>query len=67
MRLCRTKLIFYLLFTSARRIYQTLLEVVTSIDNIINTLLNEPVHEKTNSLGSDQVQQKPGCTVTEDG
>ena len=27
----------------------------------------EPVHEKTNNLGSDQVQHKPGCTVTEDG
>ena len=23
--------------------------------------------EKTNNLGSDQVQLKPGCTVTEDG
>ena len=27
----------------------------------------EPVREKTNSLGSDQVRHKPGCTVTEDG
>ena len=25
------------------------------------------VHEKTNNLGSDQVQHKPDCTVTEDG
>ena len=25
------------------------------------------MHEKTNNLGSDQVQHKPGCTVTEDG
>ena len=30
-------------------------------------LLDEPVHEKTNNLGSDQVRHKPGCTVTEDG
>ena len=22
---------------------------------------NEPVHEKTNSMGSDQVRHKPGC------
>ena len=29
--------------------------------------INEPVREKTNNLGSDQVQHKPGCTVTEDG
>ena len=29
--------------------------------------LLEPVHEKTNNLGSDQVRHKPGCTVTEDG
>ena len=29
--------------------------------------LFEPVHEKTNNLGSDQVRLKPGCTVTEDG
>ena len=27
----------------------------------------EHVHEKTNNLGSDQVQLKSGCTVTEDG
>ena len=30
-------------------------------------MLNEPVREKTNNLGSDQVRHKPGCTVTEDG
>ena len=29
--------------------------------------LFEPVHEKTNNLGSDQVRHKPGCTFTEDG
>ena len=27
----------------------------------------EPVHEKTNNWGSDQVLHKPGCTVTEAG
>ena len=27
----------------------------------------EPMREKTNNLGSDQVRHKPGCTVTEDG
>ena len=27
----------------------------------------EPVREKTNSLGSDQVRHKLGCTVTENG
>ena len=27
---------------------------------------NEPVHEKTNNLGSEQVQHKPACTVTEE-
>ena len=27
----------------------------------------EPVREKINNLGSDQVRYKPGCTVTEDG
>ena len=32
------------------------------------TLLKiEPVHEKTNNLGSDQVRHKSGCTVTEAG
>ena len=30
-------------------------------------LLYEPVREKTNNLGSDQVRHKPGCTVAEDG
>ena len=28
---------------------------------------NEPPNEKTNNLGFDQVRQKPGCTVTDDG
>ena len=27
----------------------------------------EPVREKTNNLGSDQVQHKPGSPVAEDG
>ena len=27
----------------------------------------EPRHEKTNVLVSDLVQQKPGCSATEDG
>ena len=26
----------------------------------------EPVHEKTNNLGSNQVPHKPGCTVTQE-
>ena len=30
-------------------------------------LTYEPVPEKTNNLGSDQVQHKLACTVTEDG
>ena len=29
--------------------------------------INEPRHEKTNVLVSDQVRHKPGCTATEDG
>ena len=33
-------------------------------NNVI--LIYEPVRGKTN-LGSDQVQHKPGCIVTEDG
>ena len=43
------------------------------LDSVFNTLTaggairNEPVHEKTNDLGSDQVRHKRGCTVTEDG
>ena len=32
-----------------------------------SVIKNEPVSEKTNNLGSYQVQHKPGCTVTEDG
>ena len=27
----------------------------------------DPVREKTNNLGFDQVRHKPGCTSTEDG
>ena len=33
----------------------------------IRGTLYEPVLEKTNNLGSDQVWHKPACTVTEDG
>ena len=29
-------------------------------------ILYEPVHEKTNNLGSDQVRHKPGSAITED-
>ena len=29
--------------------------------------VNEPHHEKTNIVVSDQVRHKPGCTATEDG
>ena len=29
--------------------------------------INEPRHEKTNVLVSDQVRHKPGCTATENG
>ena len=32
----------------------------------IHIVAFEPVREKTNNLGSDQVRYKPGCTVTED-
>ena len=34
---------------------------------IIFAMSYEPVREKTNYFGSDQVRHKPGCTVTEDG
>ena len=33
----------------------------------VGLLIIEPVREKTNNLGYDQVRHKPGCTVTEDG
>ena len=48
-------------------------DVTLKCVNILNLrsgnfrLMYEPVCEKTNNLGSDQVQHKPGCTVTEDG
>ena len=32
-----------------------------------SSILYEPVHGKTNILGSDQVRNKQACTVTEDG
>ena len=43
-------------------------QVLTSYTNLyLYWLLCEPVHEKTNNMGSDQVRHKPACTVTEDG
>ena len=30
----------------------------------LKDILNEPVHDKTNNLGSDQVRHKSGCTIT---
>ena len=43
------------------------METAASWVNLDNMFVNEPVREKTNNLGSDQVRHKPGCTVTEDG
>ena len=34
---------------------------------IWETVIFEPVREKTNILGSDQARHKPACTVTEAG
>ena len=42
------------------------LQTVPSIRSV-NTSCCEPVREKTNNLGFDQVQHKPDCTVTETG
>ena len=38
-----------------------------SFNMLPGTKAYEPVREKTNNLGSDQVRHKPGCTVTEYG
>ena len=40
---------------------------MVALDLILFKLADEPRHEKTNILLSDLVQQKPGCTATEDG
>ena len=37
------------------------------ITGITTVMLYDPVREKTNNLGSDQVQHKLVCTVTEAG
>ena len=39
---------------------------VTFLVNILECKY-EPVRDKTNNLGSDQIRHKPACTVTEDG
>ena len=39
---------------------------ILKMEDLCKTNLFEPVHEKTNNLGSDQVQHKPACTVTEE-
>ena len=33
--------------------------------NVLTVIVYEPVREKTNNLGSDQVRHKQGCTVTD--
>ena len=48
-----------LLYLIATFNYLSLLQLVI--------LSNEPVREKTNNFGSDQVQDKPDCTAAEDG
>ena len=60
---------FYYMFSNLNNSYKRKAEKLRlEIYNIVtfekNT--NEPVREKTNNLDSDQVQHKPGCTVTED-
>ena len=39
----------------------------TAVKATVGSRTNEPRHEKTNVLVSDQVRHKPGCTATEDG
>ena len=39
----------------------------SSTQHITCTYSIEPVREKTNNLGSDQVRNKTACTITEDG
>ena len=39
----------------------------SSVIMCFQKIFNEPVHEKTNNLGSDQVRHKLGCTITEEG
>ena len=50
----------YLKYIDPASIYQVLI-------TIFPTKQFEPVREKTDNLGSDQVRHKPDCTVTEDG
>ena len=47
-------------------LHNTMKEVGCVI-SFVSQLVYELVHEKTNNLGSIQVQHIPGCTVTEDG
>ena len=42
-------------------------ELSLSICQVSSSIPYEPLREKTNTLGSDQVRHKPGCSITEDG
>ena len=42
-------------------------DTVRKVGDLVDDKVNEPVHEKTYNLGSDQVRHKPGYTVTEAG
>ena len=55
--------------TRLLQLFVILSHVVEAFSDLLLSKLTilEPVHEKTNNLGSNQVRHKPGCTVTEDG
>ena len=40
---------------------------IVNVCNLSFPIINEPVREKTNNLGSEHAPRIPACTVTEDG
>ena len=68
-----TPFIMYITKPDRQRFFDELINIsvylsIKSCPVVLQALIRiEPLREKTNNLGSDQVRHKANCTVTEDG
>ena len=67
MHLIKASLIFIKVGFATRKLLPV--KIAAAFNNKHERIENifEPVREKTNNLGSNQVRHKPGCTLTQDG
>ena len=60
-------MIYYFKKSFVRNTFLNVTAIWVSYSNVLQEIIIEPRHEKTNVVVSNPVRHKPGCTVTEDG